>query len=63
MKSNRVDVISVLLEVLADKTAPLADRDDAAINLGQFDDDRVLAALLAVCSDFSEDEIVLSSAG
>jgi HEAT repeat protein len=63
VKEKKDDGISVLLEVLLDKSASLADRDDAAMNLGEYDEDRALTALLEVASDPSEDEIVLSSAG
>lgn len=63
MKKKQDDAITVLLEVLTDKSASLTDRDDAAINLGQYDEDRVLTTLLEVASDPAEEELVLSSAG
>jgi hypothetical protein len=36
----------LLIRLLRDPTAPLADRDDAAMDLGEFDGDEVEAALI-----------------
>lgn len=52
-----------LIEVLIDRQARIDERDDAAINLGDFDDARALQVLLFVASDSSESEIVLASCG
>jgi hypothetical protein len=52
-----------LLSVLLDSGAPVADRDDAAMDLGDYDESEVLAALLQVGSNADESERVLESVG
>lgn len=52
-----------LISVLIDSEARIDERDDAAMDLGEYDDDRALSALLMVGSDDSVDEIVLESCG
>jgi hypothetical protein len=52
-----------LLAVLLDPGAPIANRDDAAMDLGDYDESEVLAALLQVGSDADESERVLESVG
>jgi HEAT repeat protein len=57
---DRVDLLIVLLK---DRGAPIESRDDAAIDLGTFDDPRALAALLEVGADPREDEMIVGSCG
>lgn len=52
-----------LIHVLLAPGATVSDRDDAAMDLAQFDDPAALAALLRVGSDEAEHEVVLSSVG
>ena len=46
-----MDKIDELVEILLDPTARIDERDDAAIDLGKYDDDRALNALLSVVLD------------
>ena len=55
--------ITALSEILLDRTAPLADRDDAATDLGCFADEAALDALIKIATDPSEPEMVVASAG
>jgi hypothetical protein len=48
---------------LLDRKARIDERDDAAIDIGDFDDKRALQTLIIVASDVSESEIVLASCG
>lgn len=52
-----------LIGVLLDKSAPTADRDDAAMDLADFDSPEAEAALVVVASDSEEDELLLDTAG
>ncbi len=52
-----------LISVLLDPGATLAERDDAAMDLSQFDQPETIAALLQVGCDVGESEVVLASAG
>jgi hypothetical protein len=52
-----------LIEVLLDKTARLDERDDAAMDLADFDGAKIIAALAIVGSDEAEDDLVLASCG
>jgi HEAT repeat protein len=55
--------LTQLIEILLDRQARIDERDDAAIDLGSFDDESALQALVIVASDASESEIVLASCG
>jgi hypothetical protein len=55
--------LASLAKVLLDKSAPLADRDDAAMDLGAYNDDVALEVLIKVARDPTEDEMILSSCG
>ena len=46
-----MDKIDELVEIWLDPTARIDERDDAAIDLGKYDDDRALNALLSVVLD------------
>lgn len=53
-----------LIEILLDKTASDAERDDAAIDLGYISEDEdVEAALLTVANDEEADEMIRASCG
>ena len=53
-----------LIDILLNRKAPEDERDDAAMDLGLYDDDGVLQALILVGSDPEEiSEIVLNSCG
>ena len=57
------DKVEGLIDVLIDNTARPDERDDAAMDLGRFNDDRALNALLRVGSNPNEDEMILDSCG
>lgn len=52
-----------LLRVLSDKAARIDERDDAAIDLGEFEGEEVERGLLAVAHDSMTDDIVRGSCG
>ena len=52
-----------LIELLFDEKATIADRDDAAMELANFDDDQTLNALLVLGRNKNEDELILNSCG
>jgi hypothetical protein len=53
-----------LIRVLADHNASFADRDDAAMDLGEeFEDDDVLGILVQVGSDKNEIDMIQNSCG
>ena len=52
-----------LISVLLDANATPAERDDAAMDLSQFDQPEAIAALLQVGCDVGESDVVLASAG
>jgi hypothetical protein len=54
------DRIALLVAILRDRSARVDERDDAAIDPGESDDDRALAALLELGAQ-SDDEMVLGS--
>ncbi len=58
-----MDQVDLLVEILLDKNASVAERDDAAMYLGEYDDDRALAALIKICVDKSEDEFIFANCG
>ncbi|RMH44327.1 MAG: hypothetical protein D6694_05950 [Gammaproteobacteria bacterium] len=57
------DIVEGLVGVLLDSAAELAERDDAAMDLGEFDDARALNALYQVASNHAEDETLAASCG
>ncbi len=58
-----MDQIDLLIDILFDKNADLAERDDAAMYLGEYDDDRALAALIKICLDKNEEEFIFDVCG
>lgn len=57
------DEIDGLIQILFDNTAREDERDDAAMYLGNYDDDRALNALVQIASNINDDYIVLDSCG
>lgn len=55
--------IDYLIRVLQDKSIDLGVRDDAAMDLGDYDEPRVLEALIQAAIDLEEEEMVLDSCG
>ncbi len=55
--------VSLLVKILLDKSVDLAERDDAAMDLGTYNDDVALDALIKVATDHTEHEMILSSCG
>ncbi len=50
------DRVELLVDILLDSKARDDERDDAALDLGQFDDDRALNALIQIATDKSLQE-------
>ena len=61
--TRRVAQPAGLISVLRDRTARLDERDDAALDLAQYDEPEALHALIRVASDQSDDELLLDSCG
>ncbi len=57
------DEVILLVNVLLDEAAREDERDDAAMDLGKFNDQRALTALLKVASNPNENEMILDSCG
>lgn len=57
------DRVDLLINVLLDSAAREDERDDAAMDLGKFNDNRALKALLKVASNPNECETILDSCG
>ncbi|WP_068469661.1 hypothetical protein [Candidatus Protochlamydia phocaeensis] len=55
--------LNCLVKTLLDKTASISERDDAAIDLGNFDNDQALNALLTVASDLKEEYSIMDVCG
>lgn len=62
-KPSMPDRVDLLIQILLDRSADLSDRDDAAIDLGEFDDDRAIMALINVAKDLEENQTILASCG
>ena len=60
---SQIDIIEGLISVLLDFTAELSERDDAAMDLGEFDDERALSALYMIANNHAEDETLAASCG
>lgn len=63
VKERNEKAVKCLCDVLLDVEANLADRDDAAMDLGEFNEDLALEVLCKVASNSSEDETLLASCG
>jgi len=55
--------IDCLIEMLFDKQASIAERDDAAMDLAEFNNVLATEALLKVSRNKQEDEMILNSCG
>lgn len=49
--------------MIRDPSATWAERDDAVIDLGTYEEPEVMATLISVASDVDEDEMIVASAG
>jgi len=58
-----MDRVEMLIRVLLDKDAPIGDRDDAAMDLGQYNDQRALNALLKIATNPNEDSFIFDVCG
>jgi hypothetical protein len=63
IQRNEVDQPKGLIDVLLDQSAPLGDRDDAAMDLHVYDEPEVEEALLSVVLNHTEEEMLADSAG
>lgn len=64
MNRSEEDRKAILIQLLVDQHALDADRDDAAMDLGEeFGDESVLSALIKVASDPNEVDMILNSCG
>ena len=60
--SELVEQPAGLISVLLDKSAAFGDRDDAAMDLGSFENPEAVNALLKIVQDLTEDEDLIDSA-
>jgi len=60
---SQSNVVEGLISVLLNFTADLSERDDAAMDLGEFDNEEALSALYQVAKDHEENETLVSSCG
>jgi hypothetical protein len=58
-----IDYMETLIGTLLDKTEYVGLRDDAAMDLEDYNHDRALEALIATASDSTEEYIILDSCG
>lgn len=58
-----MDEVDGLISVLLDYTARIDERDDAAMDLGEYNGDKVLDILTRVASNPSDNQVVLDSCG
>ena len=58
-----MDKIGLLVEILLDVNARVDERDDAAIDLGKYDDDRALNALLSIATDPTAEPFIIDVCG
>jgi len=58
-----MDKVELLIRVLLDKNARIDERDDAAMDLGKYDDDRALNALISIVLNPNEDSFIMDVCG
>lgn len=58
-----MDRVDLLIEVLLDVNARIDERDDAAIDLGKYNDDRALNALLSIVLDAKAEPFIVDASG
>jgi len=57
------DTAKLLINVLLDQTALWADRHDAALDLSEYNEDQVVAALLTVACNPNEEQTIIATCG
>lgn len=57
------DKIDLLIEILFDPSASIAERDDAGMDLGDFDDDRALKALSSFVLNHNAEPSIMDVCG
>jgi hypothetical protein len=55
---NMKDSVQLLIDILFDRSAKEDEREDTAIDLGQYNNTRALEALIKVASDPDEDTVI-----
>lgn len=55
--------VGLLVKILLDINARIDERDDAAMDLGDYDDDRGLNALIAIATNPSEELFIMDACG
>lgn len=55
--------VDLLIQILLDSSASLSERDDAAIDLGNFEDEKALNALIAFATNHKEEESIMDVCG
>ena len=55
--------LNYFIQILLNKTASISERDDAAIDLGNFDSEEALDALLSVARDKEDDDSIMDVCG
>lgn len=55
--------VGLLIKILLDPSARVDEKDDVAMDLGDYDDERALFALFEAGSNLNEDSMVLDSCG
>lgn len=58
-----LDRVKLLIELLFDNTAREDERHDAAMDIGEYNDDRALNALTLIATNRNEDNIILDACG
>lgn len=56
-------MVENLIRILQDKSIDLRVRDDAAMDLGAYDESQVLEALVQTATDLKENDMILDSCG
>ncbi|GAB4230941.1 MAG: hypothetical protein Tsb0021_09130 [Chlamydiales bacterium] len=63
MDEQHENKLKNLIEILLDPYVGVCEKDDAAMDLAEYPDDRVVEALVKIGSKESEDDTVLNSCG
>ncbi len=58
-----MDRVDLLINILFDDTASISEKDDAAMDLGFYNDDRALKALELFASDLNSESLLMDSCG
>jgi len=57
------DTVDLLIKILFDKSAREDEKHDAVMDIGQFNDDRALNALVLIANDPSSNQTILDACG